>query len=148
MVVNLFRTAGQFDMQVQPQLVLLQKTLLNIEGLGRQLYPALNLWDTAKPFLEQWVSERYSLQTVSKRLQEDAPALLESLPLLPDLVLAQLRQSKKQPVQVAATPRWVLPLTGLGALALGFGIAQSIEGLGWLILGGGCLLCAIVLRHR
>ena len=63
MVVNLFRTAGQFDMQVQPQLVLLQKTLLNIEGLGSQLYPALNLWDTAKPFLEQWVSERYSLQT-------------------------------------------------------------------------------------
>ena len=148
MVVNLFRTAGQFDMQVQPQLVLLQKTLLNIEGLGRQLYPALNLWDTAKPFLEQWVSERYSLQTVSKRLQEDAPALLESLPLLPDLVLQQLRQPKKQPAPVAATAPWVLPLTGLGALALGFGIAQSIAGLGWLILGSGCLLCAIVLRHR
>jgi ubiquinone biosynthesis protein len=148
MVVNLFRTAGQFDMQVQPQLVLLQKTLLNIEGLGRQLYPALNLWDTAKPFLEQWVSERYSLQTVSKRLQEDAPALLESLPLLPDLVLQQLRQPKKAPVPVASTPQWVLPLTGLGALALGFGIAQSIAGLGWLVLGSGCLLCAIVLRHR
>ena len=148
MVVNLFRTAGQFYMQVQPQLVLLQKTLLNIEGLGRQLYPALNLWDTAKPFLEQWVTERYSLQTVSKRLQEDAPALLESLPLLPDLVLKQLRQTRKQAVPVASGSNWVLPLTGLGALALGVGIAQSIAGLGWLILGSSCLLCAIVLRHR
>lgn len=148
MVVNLFRTAGQFDMQVQPQLVLLQKTLLNIEGLGRQLYPALNLWDTAKPFLEQWLAERYSLQTVSKRLQEDAPALLESLPLLPDLVLTQLRQPRKQQAPVVSAPKWVLPLTGLGALALGFGIAQSIAGLGWLILGSVCLLCAIFLRHR
>ena len=73
MLVTLFRTAGQFDMQVQPQLVLLQKTLLNIEGLGRQLYPELNLWDTAKPFLEQWVADRYSLQNVSQRLQQDAP---------------------------------------------------------------------------
>ena len=81
-------------------------------------------------------------------MQEDAPALLESLPLLPDLVLAQLRQPKKEPVPIASTPRWVLPLTGLGASAIGFGIAQSIEGLGWLILGSGCLLCAIVLRHR
>jgi ubiquinone biosynthesis protein len=128
--------------------VLLQKTLLNIEGLGRQLYPALNLWDTAKPFLEQWVSERYSLQTVSKRLQEDAPALLESLPLIPDLVLQQLRRPKKQLRPVASTPQWVLPVTALGALALGFGIAQSIAGQGWLMLGGGCLICAIVLRHR
>ena len=135
-------------MQVQPQLVLLQKTLLNIEGLGRQLYPALNLWDTAKPFLEQWVSERYSLQTVSKRLQEDAPALLESLPLIPDLVLQQLRRPKKQLRPVASTPQWVLPVTALGALALGFGIAQSIAGQGLLMLGGGCLICAIVLRHR
>ena len=87
MLVTLFRTAGQFDMQVQPQLVLLQKTLLNIEGLGRQLYPELNLWDTAKPFLEQWVAERYSLQNVGQRLQQEAPALLETLPLLPDLIL-------------------------------------------------------------
>ena len=117
-----------------------RKTLLNIEGLGRQLYPALNLWDTAKPFLEQWVAERYSLQTVSKRLQEDAPALLESLPLLPDLVLARLRQPQSSEPQPCVAPAWVLPLTGLGALALGFGIAQSIEGQGWLILGCGCLL--------
>ena len=64
-----------------------RKTLLNIEGLGRQLYPELNLWDTAKPFLEKWLADRYSVQTVSRRLQQEAPALLETLPLLPDLLL-------------------------------------------------------------
>jgi len=91
MLVSLFRTAGRFDMTVQPQLVLLQKTLLNIEGLGRQLYPELNLWDTAQPFLERWLAERYAPQTILKRLQQDAPSWLETLPLLPDLIIARLK---------------------------------------------------------
>ena len=146
MLVSLFRTAGQFDMQVQPQLVLLQKTLLNIEGLGRQLYPELNLWDTAKPFLEQWVADRYSLQTVTKRLQEDAPALLETLPLLPDLILNRLRQTPKGEATPHRPSSRVLPLATLGALSLGLGIAGS--GTGWLLLGGGCLICALVIRDR
>ena len=147
MLVTLFRTAGQFDMQVQPQLVLLQKTLLNIEGLGRQLYPELNLWDTAKPFLEQWVADRYSLQSVSQRLQQDAPALLETLPLLPDLILNRLRQTPPRAAQnPPARASQVLPLATLGALALGLGIAGS--GTGWLILGGGCLLGALFIRNR
>ena len=64
LLVYLFQTASRFDMEVQPSLVLLQKTLLNIEGLGRQLYPDLNLWDTAQPFLEEWVQQRYSPQSV------------------------------------------------------------------------------------
>jgi predicted unusual protein kinase regulating ubiquinone biosynthesis (AarF/ABC1/UbiB family) len=75
LLVYLFRTAARFDMQVQPSLVLLQKTLLNIEGLGRQLYPQLNLWDTAKPFLEKWIAERYSPQSMVRRLQQHAPVL-------------------------------------------------------------------------
>lgn len=91
MLVTLFRTAGRFDMTVQPQLVLLQKTLLNIEGLGRQLYPQLNLWDTAQPFLEQWLAERYAPQTILRRLQQEAPSWLEALPMLPDLLLARLQ---------------------------------------------------------
>ena len=146
MLVTLFRTAGQFDMQVQPQLVLLQKTLLNIEGLGRQLYPELNLWDTAKPFLEQWVADRYSLQNISQRLQQDAPALLETLPLLPDLILNRLRQTPRAKQSPPARAPQVLPLATLGALALGLGIAGSSTG--WLILGGGCLFGALFIRNR
>ncbi len=95
LLVYLFRTAGRFDMEVQPSLVLLQKTLLNIEGLGRQLYPDLDLWDTAQPFLEEWVQERYSPQSVLKRLQRHAPSWLEQLPQLPDAVMDNLQQSRE-----------------------------------------------------
>jgi ubiquinone biosynthesis protein len=82
-------------MEVQPSLVLLQKTLLNIEGLGRQLYPELDLWATAQPFLEEWVEERYSPQSVLKRLQRQAPSWLEQLPQLPDAMLDNLQQSRE-----------------------------------------------------
>jgi ubiquinone biosynthesis protein len=95
LLIYLFRTAGRFDMHIQPSLVLLQKTLLNIEGLGRQLYPGLNLWDTAKPFLEDWVQERYSPQSFLRRLQRQAPSWLEQLPQLPDVVLDNLLQSRE-----------------------------------------------------
>lgn len=94
LLVYLFQTAARFDMEVQPSLVLLQKTLLNIEGLGRQLYPDLNLWDTAQPFLEEWVQQRYSPQSVLKRLQRQAPTWLEQLPQLPEAVMEGLQQSR------------------------------------------------------
>jgi len=94
LLVYLFQTAGRFDMEVQPSLVLLQKTLLNIEGLGRQLYPQLNLWDTAQPFLEDWVQQRYSPQSMFKRLQRHAPSWLEQLPQLPEVFLDTLLQSR------------------------------------------------------
>ncbi len=91
LLVYLFRTAARFDMEVQPSLVLLQKTLLNIEGLGRQLYPQLNLWDTAMPFLERWLTERYSPQTLVRKLQHHAPSWLEQLPQLPEVVMENLQ---------------------------------------------------------
>ena len=94
LLVYLFRTARRFDMHVQPSLVLLQKTLLNIEGLGRQLYPELNLWETAQPFLEEWVQDRYSPQSVLRRLQRPAPSWLEQLPQLPDVVMDTLQHSR------------------------------------------------------
>ncbi len=94
LLIYLFRTARRFDMHIQPSLVLLQKTMLNIEGLGRQLYPGLNLWDTAKPFLENWVQERYSPQSFIRRLQRQAPSWLEQLPQLPDVMLDNLQQSR------------------------------------------------------
>ena len=103
LLVYLFQTAARFDMEVQPSLVLLQKTLLNIEGLGRQLYPQLNLWETAQPYLENWVQERYSPQSVIRRLQRQAPSLLEQLPQLPEIVLENLQQSRA-PLQRTSGP--------------------------------------------
>ncbi|MFB1000422.1 MAG: AarF/UbiB family protein, partial [Colwellia sp.] len=72
-LVSLFNTARRFNMEVQPQLVLLQKTLLYIEGLGRQLYPQLDLWQTAKPYLENWVKEQMGVKAVFKKIKENLP---------------------------------------------------------------------------
>lgn len=85
-LVNLFNTARRFNMEVQPQLVLLQKTLLYIEGLGRQLYPQLDLWQTAKPFLENWVQEQMGLKAVFAKVKENLPFWNEKLPEMPDLL--------------------------------------------------------------
>jgi ubiquinone biosynthesis protein len=79
-------------MEVQPSLVLLQKTLLNIEGLGRELYPELDLWTTAKPFLEDWIKQRYSPKSVLKEMKKRAPGWLEQLPKVPDQLLNALTQ--------------------------------------------------------
>ena len=95
LLVYLFRTARRFNMEVQPSLVLLQKTLLNIEGLGRQLYPELDLWTTAQPFLEDWVQERYSPRGMLERLQRNAPSWLEQLPQLPEAVFENLQRSRE-----------------------------------------------------
>lgn len=94
-LVQLFATAGRFDMQVQPSLVLLQKTLLNVEGLGRQLYPQLDLWQTALPFLERWNAKRLSPMTLLRRLKDNLPELLEELPNLPQLLASAGSQGKQ-----------------------------------------------------
>ena len=93
-LVNLFNTARRFNMEVQPQLVLLQKTLLYIEGLGRQLYPQLDLWQTAKPFLEDWVKEQMGVKAVYTKIKENLPFWNEKLPELPDLVYDYLKAGK------------------------------------------------------
>lgn len=93
-LINLFNTARRYDMKVQPQLVLLQKTLLYIEGLGRQLYPQLDLWDTAKPFLENWMKEQISPKTLLNSVQQKAPFWLEKLPEIPELLYHNLSQAK------------------------------------------------------
>lgn len=90
LLLYLFQTARRFEMEVQPSLILLQKTLLNVEGLGRQLYPELDLWSNAQPFLEEWVRERYSPKSLLKQLQRHAPGWLEQLPKLPDHVFERL----------------------------------------------------------
>jgi len=85
-LVELFRTAARFNMEIQPQLVLLQKTLLYIEGLGRQLYPQLDLWRTAKPFMERWLRERAGPLAVVRGFAERAPEIVQQLPRLPGLI--------------------------------------------------------------
>jgi ubiquinone biosynthesis protein len=100
-LVNLFNTARKFDMEVQPQLVLLQKTLLYIEGLGRQLYPQLDLWKTAKPFLENWVREEMGIKAVYAKIKTNLPFWGEKLPELPDLVYDFLKSNQKSQVQQA-----------------------------------------------
>jgi ubiquinone biosynthesis protein len=78
--------ARRFDMEVQPQLVLLQKTLLNIEGLGRDLYPDLDLWQTAKPFLERWFKDEMGPKASLKKIQSQLPEWAENWPEMPMLI--------------------------------------------------------------
>ncbi|TAA41004.1 ubiquinone biosynthesis regulatory protein kinase UbiB [Corallincola spongiicola] len=94
-LINLFNTARRFNMEVQPQLVLLQKTLLYIEGLGRQLYPQLDLWQTAKPFLEDWMQDQLGAKALKRNLLENLPYWGEKLPQLPDLIFNNLQQAQQ-----------------------------------------------------
>lgn len=85
-LMQLFDTAREFDMEIQPQLVLLQKTLLYVEGVGRELYPELDLWSTAQPFMERWMAEQVGPAATLRALAEHVPAILEQLPQLPALL--------------------------------------------------------------
>ena len=98
-LLQLFNTARRFNMVIQPQLVLLQKTLLYIEGLGRQLYPQLDLWKTAKPFLENWMKEQIGLKAMYQKISTNLPYWSEKLPEIPDLIYDTLKQVKTLPEQ-------------------------------------------------
>ncbi len=100
LLLRLFQTARRFDMEVQPQLVLLQKTLLNIEGLGRQLHPDLDLWQTAKPFLERWMSEQVGTRAFIGRMKRSFPEWSERLPEIPELVHHTLKQASEGKLRV------------------------------------------------
>ena len=91
-LLRLFQTSRRFQVEIQPQLVLLQKTLLNIEGLGRQLDPDLDLWSTAKPFLEKWMLDQLGPQRLWRELKAEAPHYAKILPDLPRLLHDYLRQ--------------------------------------------------------
>ncbi len=92
-LLRLFQVARRFDMEIQPQLVLLQKTLLNIEGLGRMLYPQLDLWSTAKPFMERWMAQQVGARAFFRRIQEALPQFSEDLPEVPLLAHRMLRKA-------------------------------------------------------
>jgi ubiquinone biosynthesis protein len=89
-VMKLFSVARRYELTLQPQLILLQKTLLNIEGLGRQLDPDLDLWVTARPFLERWMEDQVGWQALTRRLRDEAPFLATLVPQLPRLIYQSL----------------------------------------------------------
>ena len=94
LLLRLFQTSRRFNVEIQPQLVLLQKTLLNIEGLGRQLDPDLDLWVTAKPYLERWMNEQIGWQGFVRALQREAPTWAATLPQIPRLVHRALAEDR------------------------------------------------------
>jgi ubiquinone biosynthesis protein len=96
-LLRLFQTSRRFNVEVQPQLVLLQKTMLNIEGLGRQLDPELDLWKTAKPYLERWMAEQVGWRGLVERLRDEAPRFAQIFPQIPRLV-HQVLERRAHPV--------------------------------------------------
>jgi len=151
-------------MEVQPSLVLLQKTLLNIEGLGRQLYPDLDLWETAHPFLERWLKARFKPKALIEKLKRYGPEWLEQFPQIPQLIfqgLENLNINKKISVSQTAPPNlsvkklrvenWVgLSLIGVG-LGLGFSSwAEAVSNISQnsLILTGTGLTLLLVRKWR
>jgi ubiquinone biosynthesis protein len=165
-LVRLFSTARRFEMEVQPQLVLLQKTLLNIEGLGRQLYPDLDLWQTAKPFLEDWMIDQTSGKELFNRLREHLPELSESVQLVPNLAFKALQQAADGKLRVQADPADIerqrlnekriaaslhRSVTGgavLIAASLLLGLDAQPVWLGWLGVAAGGVLLWSARPHR
>ncbi|MCP4001748.1 MAG: ubiquinone biosynthesis regulatory protein kinase UbiB [Gammaproteobacteria bacterium] len=153
-LVRLFSIARAFDMEVQPQLVLLQKTLLNIEGLGRQMYPELDLWQTGQPVLREWMVERTGPKAMVKRFKEELPEIrymLDQLPVAARKILDRLDEPAvaKQPDRLTQQ-RWARQryLAFVGALSLLAGvllIGQQAEPvwLGWALGGFAAVLLYI-----
>jgi ubiquinone biosynthesis protein len=98
-LLRLFQTSRRFNVEIQPQLVMLQKTLLNIEGLGRQLDPDLDLWKTAKPFLENWMSEQIGLKGLLRTIRNEAPRWATMLPQLPRLLHRALAADRVERIE-------------------------------------------------
>jgi ubiquinone biosynthesis protein len=159
-LLRLLETAREFHMEVQPQLVLLQKTLLAIEGLGRQLYPELDLWSTAKPILEEWMRQRRDPRTQLKRLAAVLPQLGEDLLALPELLhrfvlqAKQTRAAGNAGVHAAAASaadarRGAPPLTGAALLVAGSiwsGLAEPAW-IGWVAAGVGLVVLLLAWRR-
>lgn len=126
-LIGLFQTARRFNMEVQPQLVLLEKTLLNIEGLGRQLYPDLDLWVTAKPFLERWMHEQMGPKRMLEEMRKQAPEWAGQLPKIPNLIFSALTQISHQEERMQAQTAAILEL--------GKEVKQSRRGIPFRLLG-------------
>jgi ubiquinone biosynthesis protein len=154
LLLRLFQTARAFNMEVQPQLLLLQKTLLHIEGIGRQLYPELNLWDTAKPFLERWLSEQLGMRALIKGMKKNLPYIAEHLPDLPQLAFKTLDRLANDELRVElrstqidelkrelrlGNRRSIRAIIG-GSFVISASIIIGLDGLAPIMVGSGQLL--------
>jgi len=163
-MISLFETARRFNMEIQPQLILLQKTLFNIEGLGRQLYPELDLWKTAHPILRQWMEDRIGPRAALQQLRDDLPQIRDSIRKLPGIVRylseqiehdrlnldvraseleeihRQLKHQQRQRFTLAASATVILSGTLIVTLA-------ATTWPGWLLITGG-ILAAFTGRPR
>ena len=164
-LVRLFETAQRFNMEVQPQLVLLQKTLLNVEGLGRQLYPELDLWKTAQPILREWMRERISGRAIMERLRTQLPDLAEAAKVLPQLLQGFIQQAAdgrlrlqvespgiadlKRTVQEtnARRDRVTVAAVLLGAGLVWVALSPNAKWPGWVLAGVGALWLIVAWRR-
>lgn len=156
LLLRLFQTAGQFNMEIQPQLFLLQKTLFSIESLGRQLYPDLDLWQTAKPFIERWMRKqhgpRHLIETITKELPTGSEALAK-LPLLLHNVLDEInfrqRLKQKDPAPLNSKKQKCSFFLGAGfaflvsAFANFFTVSNLSFSWQWIALGLGSFLLLV-----
>jgi ubiquinone biosynthesis protein len=135
-LLRLFQTSRRFNVEIQPQLVLLQKTLLNVEGLGRQLDPELDLWNTAKPFLETWMNRQIGWRGLLGHLQREAPRYAQLLPELPRLLHQALKardgNDNAATVALLAEQRRTNALLRLCIVLLGASLAAALAGSLWL----------------
>ncbi len=164
-VVNLFRTARRFDMEIQPSLVLLEKTLINIEGLGRQLYPDLDLWATAHPFLERWVGNRFKPNALMELVKRHGPDWMEQFPHMPQRILDFLEQPRTETIANPPTnqrrtgrrrktePAKASSFLGAACIAISLGLAlpfwnESLQQLpvSSLVFGGAGILLLLLRR--
>jgi ubiquinone biosynthesis protein len=154
LLLRLFQTARAFNMEIQPQLLLLEKTFLHIEGIGRQLYPQLDLWDTAKPFIERWLSEQLGIRALVKGMKKNLPYIAEHLPDLPQIAFKALDRIANDELRVelrssqldalkheirSANRRSIRAIIG-GSFVISASVILGLDGIAPIMVGGGQLL--------
>ncbi len=158
LLLRLFQTARAFNMEIQPQLLLLEKTFLHIEGIGRQLYPQLDLWDTAKPFIELWLSEQLGMRALVKGMKKNLPFIAEHLPDLPQLAFKALDRIANDELRVElrsrqiddlkreirqANRRNIRAITG-GSFVISASIILGLDGIAPIMVGSGQLIVPLL----
>lgn len=158
LLLRLFQTARHFNMEIQPQLLLLEKTFLHIEGIGRQLYPQLDLWDTAKPFIEGWLSEQLGVRALVKGMKKNLPYIAEHLPDLPQLAFKALDRIANDDLRLTlesrqinelkreirrANQRSIRAIIG-GSFVISASIIIALEGIAPIMVGRGQMIVPLV----
>jgi ubiquinone biosynthesis protein len=140
-LLRLFQTSRRFNVEIQPQLVLLQKTLLNIEGLGRQLDPELDLWSTAQPFLEKWMRDQLGWRGFKDRFMQEATQFANFVPQMPRLMHRVLAHEAENPLAAVVADLVAAQRRTRRAVEVGFGIIG-------ILLAVLIAVAVLVLRHH